>query len=480
MKYWLNKSATKNNIAILSAKALVVASTGEMSQEKVEGQLKANTHPKTIFGPTGFRVIPLAAITDFTAASSADTHLQISYVSKQTEGQAVDITISFADAKSKLECMGYIKKLTRQNNTVNKVQDTARKATQEVASKITESAHTADNVTNNETERKDGESPVSDIFTVKSADDVKAKPGFSFDLNIDFENILIPTLSLILALVATFLLYPKLYTIALVAGGVCTLSSLYFLYLGFKKSTANKDAHDKDSTNQSALSKMLDKVFAVVKPAYLLGLAVLAVTALYFLVPTELHGSASLYQAIKTHQVGKKTNKPIQDFLDNGADINYMAEDGSTPLITALNLNEEQLAIELINRGASLSTQYLGQTPLDLAIEASLDKAVSLMLSKKMVTSNPQDLLMRSISNGLSFENIKQIADSGMDINHKDEEGLTALSIALLFGAEADVIKLLLEHGASTQIKVGDVSPLEFAKLRGYIEISQILEKHSS
>ncbi|KAG1650293.1 Dimethlysulfonioproprionate lyase DddP [Nymphon striatum] len=115
---------------------------------------------------------------------------------------------------------------------------------------------------------------------------------------------------------------------------------------------------------------------------------------------------------------------------------------------------------ELINKGAALSTQYIGQTPLDLAIEATLDNAVSKMLNKEMVTSNPQDLLLRSISSGLNFENIKLIADSGMDMNHQDEEGLTALGMALLFGSEPRVVKLLLDRGASTKIKVNVPSPL--------------------
>ncbi len=468
MKYWFDKSATNNNIVILSAKALVVASADEASQEQVEEQLNTNTHPKIVFGANGFRIIPFAAIIDLNSISNIDAGLEICYKSNP-KTQPVTLKVSFDDAKSKLECMGYIKKLMLKNAAENEARDTTKEANK-VASKVTSND-------SKQFERDVAKSPPASKFTVKSSEE----PGSKSRLDLNFKAMLNPALSLILALVATYMLYPKIHYIASAVGGICVLASLYFLYRGFKKpSEEDNIKNDNNDAQESSLSKLSDKVFGIVKPVYLLGLAALAVTALYLLIPSELRGPASLYQAIQIHQASGTTGKPIQSFLDNGADINYMAEDGTTPLITALNFNEEKLAIELINKGATLNTQYMGQTPLDLAIEATLDKAVNKMLNKEMVTSNPQDLLMRSISSGLDFENIQLIADSGMDMNHTDEEGITALGLALLFGSEPKVVKLLLDRGASTKIKVGEVSPLEFAKLRGYKEISAMLEQHSS
>ena len=425
MKYWFDKSATNNNIVILSAKALVVASADEASQEQIEAQLKANTHPKTIFGAGGFRVIPFAAIEDLNSIS-VDGDLEISYKSNPANKQTNSLKVSFDHAKSKLECMGLIKKLTHKNSANSeKVIDT----TKDVGQKETE-----------QLERKVAKSP----FTVKSNDDIEAKPKFSFK---------------------TMFNRPKKNK-------------------GTKEATKTKKTKNRAKTKTEPISKLSEKVFSVLKPIYLIGFASVAVVvtaiALYFFLPSGQSGPASLYHAIQTHQASGTSGNPIQGFLDNGADINYMAEDGTTPLITALNFSEETLAIELIDKGAALSTQFVGQTPLDLAIEASLDKAVSTMLNKEMVTSNPQDLLLRSISSGLSFENILLIADSGMDMNHTDEEGFTALGMALLFGSEPRVVKLLLDRGASTKIKVGEVSPLEFARLRGYQEISEMLEQHNS
>ncbi|WP_299873544.1 ankyrin repeat domain-containing protein [uncultured Cocleimonas sp.] len=440
MKYWFDKSATKNNIVILSAKALVVASADEASQAEVDEQLKSNTHPKMIFGPKGFQVIPFTSIEDLKSIS-VDGKLDISF---KTPKKLVTKQISFDSAKSKLECMGYIKKLSHKDGDKNGAAGAAKSA-----------------------------KPKKDSFTVKASE--PEKPKSKLDLN--YQAMLYPFLGLILAIVGAYLLYPKINIIALAAGGVGALVSLIFLYLGFKKSP--DDDGTEISAKETPLSKLSEKVFGILKPAYIIGLATIAVAALFFLIPDELRGPASLYQAIQTHK-SDVSEKTIQGYLDKGADINYMAEDGTTPLITALNFSEETLAIELINNGAALSTQFVGQTPLDLAIEASLDKAVNSMLNKKMVTSNPQDLLLRSISSSLNFENIKLIADSGMDINHQDEEGLTALGMALLFGSEPKVIKLLLDRGASTKFKVGELSPLEFAKLRGYTEISAMLEQHSS
>ncbi|MEB8432958.1 ankyrin repeat domain-containing protein [Cocleimonas sp. KMM 6892] len=460
MKYWFDKSATKNNIVILTSKALVVASADEASQDNVETQLKANSHPKTIFGPKGFKVISFVAIKDLKSIS-VDGNLEISY---QTPKKLITENISFDSAKSKLECMGYIKKLTLKNDASSESNKSSEvKSTPEASPE----------------RDKDG-IPTSTAFTVKTNKEVKKKPRF----NINFQPLILPLISLAMAIGAAFLLYPKLNVIAYALGGIWALASLFFLYLGFKKPSEDDETYVEpakdDEANQSALAKLSEKIFSVLKPAYVLGLAAIAVGALYFVIPDELRGPSSLYQAVQTRLTSGADGSSIQSYLDKGADINYMAEDGSTPLITALNFSEENLAIELINRGAALSTQFVGQTPLDLAIEASLDKAVKSMLNKEMVTSNPQDLLIRGISSGLNYENLKIIADSGMDMNHMDEEGLTALGIALLFGAEPKVVKLLLDRGASIDIKVGDITPLEFAKLRGYTEITAMLEQHSS
>ncbi len=420
MKYWFNKDSSNKNIVILSAKALIIASADKESQERIEKQLNANTHPKMIFGSDGFQVIPFAAIEDL-SSSSVDGDLEISY---KTTKQLASVQISFDYSKSKLECMGYIKKLTLKNSVKS---ETVRDITKEVESKVNKNE--AEHL-----ERNEAKSP----FTVKSSEDVESKPKKNFNFKAMFNPTnLIPKRSI-----------------------------------------------PKSSIPKGSISKLSKKAFGVLKPIYLVGFASVAVAvtaiALYFFLPNGQSGPASLYQAIQTHQTNGTSGTPIQSFLDNGADINYMAEDGTTPLITALNFSEETLAIKLINKGAILSTQYIGQTPLDLAIQATLDKAVSTMLKQEMITSNPQDLLMRSISSGLNFENIQLIADSGMDMNHADEEGLTALGLALLFGSDPKVVKLLLDRGASTKIKVGQVSPLEFAKLRGYTEIAAMLEQHSS
>ncbi len=411
MKYWFDKNSTKKNIVILSTKALIIASADKDSQERVEQQLNANTHPKTVFGSDGFQVILFATIESISSRDT-DSDLEISYKTAKTSArESVEDQFLFSDAESKQECLGYIEKLLVRNET-----------------NLERTVHQ------------------QSIFTA----------------------ILNPLLSLLLALVAMFMFYSKVPYVALAVGGIWILASVYFLYTRFKKPSM--------VTRWAQKGKYAKKSWSSLKTAYSYGFVALAITGLYIYLPTN-HDPAALYNAIQFHHTDET---PIQHFLDKGADINYMAEDGTTPLITALNYNEEDIAVELINKGAILSTQFIGQTPLDVAIESSLDRAVSSMLNKEMVTSNPLDLLMRSISSGLNFNNIQLIADSGMDMNHTDNEGLTALSLALLFEAEPKVVKLLLDRGASTNIKVGGLSPLEFAREQGYTEIIAMLEQYGS
>jgi len=183
----------------------------------------------------------------------------------------------------------------------------------------------------------------------------------------------------------------------------------------------------------------------------------------------------SLYKAIQSKNI---TPQEISSLLNNGADINYQGIDGVTPILSAINHGKEDVVVSLVDKGADLKNEYNGETALDMAIASGLDKAAYSMLNKKAPSSNHKDLLIRAIQNKLSVNSLEKIISLGGDVNYVNENGSSVLATALLFTAKADVIKLLLSKGASTDIKVNGLPPALFARTRGRKDISRLIARY--
>ncbi len=75
---------------------------------------------------------------------------------------------------------------------------------------------------------------------------------------------------------------------------------------------------------------------------------------------------------------------------------------------------------------------------------------------------------------------VELLVTHGAGINTGDNYGLTALHWAVLAGSEA-VALLLLSSGADVNARdyfVGNMTPLALAKLMGYTELAQLLNRH--
>jgi len=209
---------------------------------------------------------------------------------------------------------------------------------------------------------------------------------------------------------------------------------------------------------------------------FLISGAVMASLLLLVLMYSFMGDSAaSLYKAIQSKNI---TPQEISSLLNNGADINYQGVDGVTPILSAINHGKEDVVVSLVDKGADLKNEYNGETALDMAIASGLDKAAYSMLNKKAPSSNHKDLLIRAIQNKLSVNSLEKIISLGGDVNYVNENGSSVLATALLFTAKADVIKLLLSKGASTNIKVNGLPPALFARTRGRKDISRLIARY--
>jgi ankyrin repeat protein len=163
----------------------------------------------------------------------------------------------------------------------------------------------------------------------------------------------------------------------------------------------------------------------------------------------------------------------VELLLDEGADINAPGRRGSTPLwITVRNYCEETAKF-LIEKGANINTpDDRGVTPLDVAEQRGSADMVELLQQHGARKGSPNLL---GIINSSDIEQVKLLISQGVDINVKNNNGLTALHLVAR-GGRKDVVELLIDNGADVNNKTNNgMTPLHQASRNGLKEIVELL-----
>ena len=199
------------------------------------------------------------------------------------------------------------------------------------------------------------------------------------------------------------------------------------------------------------------------------------------------------------HSLPRKIdNLEIYDFFINkGVDINKLDNDGNTVLTNAAIYGEKELISFLLKNGANLNiTNNDGQSPLMLATRHNKSDVMKLIISnggdlkitdkknnsithyliqsfsekdtdsfdKKLdllVENNINFNLNQSLGNTLLHEAviknnitlIKKLIQFKIPINHKNNNGYTALHLAAMKAKNLEIISFLLNNGADKNIK---------------------------
>lgn len=135
----------------------------------------------------------------------------------------------------------------------------------------------------------------------------------------------------------------------------------------------------------------------------------------------------------------------------NQSNLDILNEMGQNLLHESIAFNNEEAALELINRGIKLDVQDKnGQTPLHFA--ADYEK----------------------------IEICRAILKKDAEVNIKDKFGNNALWKAVFNGQRTkyyDIVNLLLEYGAdANNVNNAGRTPIDFAKQVGYKDLVAILE----
>lgn len=157
----------------------------------------------------------------------------------------------------------------------------------------------------------------------------------------------------------------------------------------------------------------------------------------------EEEGETALFWAVR-----ERRGILIIQLLERGADVTIKDNTGETVLHEAAN-NDADTARRLIERGADINAASKdGTTPLIAAVKVGNNEVVELLL-----------------------------VTDGLKAGVADEEGWTALHYAAQRG-DAEAVRLLIEKkvDVNAQSKNGD-TPLKLASSKGHTEVEQALTK---
>jgi ankyrin repeat protein len=181
----------------------------------------------------------------------------------------------------------------------------------------------------------------------------------------------------------------------------------------------------------------------------------------------------------------------FERFIDAGANVNAVDDEGSTPLLLVAELamknDTTSMADVLVAKGADVAVRTSGQgfTPLMHAANSNAPGVARAILSKL----DPKDVDVRN-SDGMTAlivaasvgagEVVRMLLEKGAKVDGRDAEDKTPLMHAAghVFPGSVATVKLLLEKGADTNArdKAGN-TPLSEAKQYGPPEVVGILQK---
>ena len=170
--------------------------------------------------------------------------------------------------------------------------------------------------------------------------------------------------------------------------------------------------------------------------------------------------------------------------LRAGADLETVGEHRRTPLLLAVTHDRTDVARVLVALGANpnaLDDQH--DTPW---LVTGVTGSVAML--EALLPAHP-DLTIRNRFGGLSVipaserghvEYVRRVVQTGIDVNHVNDLGWTAMLEAVILGdggpRHQELVRILLAAGANRSIADKDgVTPLQHAQRKGYRELAAIL-----
>jgi ankyrin repeat protein len=173
---------------------------------------------------------------------------------------------------------------------------------------------------------------------------------------------------------------------------------------------------------------------------------------------TDEKGRTALMHAL---YVNNQNSKVINELLEAGSEVNLKDFEGTTALMYAVqNMDQFEVIKDLIEAGADICAQNnMQQSVIMIAVgKSGNDRVVELLLKSgaapTTITGENETILMFGVRGNIDCSTM-EILLRELDkefINKQNNEGQTALMLAVKWQKHPAIIELLIQHGADVHI----------------------------
>ncbi|KDO21281.1 serine/threonine protein kinase [Saprolegnia parasitica CBS 223.65] len=156
----------------------------------------------------------------------------------------------------------------------------------------------------------------------------------------------------------------------------------------------------------------------------------------------------------------------LKTLLQHNPDVNTSL-DGRSPLHLACFVQHHEIVKALLRKGANVNARFNGETPLHIACKLGAIESVRLLTEKNGLELDAADMhgltpLHYAVAT-CNKEIIHTLLTCRATVDAADVTGLTPLA-AVIYALRADLVQVLVEHGADVFQPCGGLSPTDFAQ----------------
>ncbi len=179
----------------------------------------------------------------------------------------------------------------------------------------------------------------------------------------------------------------------------------------------------------------------------------------------------------------------VRRLLAAGVPVDTRNAARRTPLLLATHGNHVEVAKLLIEAGADVNAKdAIRDTPFLYAGAEGRDEILRAILAtgkaKLGDTNRYGGVALIPAADRGHVETVRILLGTGIDVNHVNDLGWTALMEAVILGDGGpiyqEIVTLLTGAGAKGIPDRDGITPLDHARQRGFVEIAAILERHAA